>query len=183
MSAELSLTPFEQLQAIERKCQSRAAGLPAQEETKEQWTGVLFRLRGNDLLAPMSDVAEIVSLPDVARVPGVKPWVMGVANMRGNLLPVMDLTGLLYGEASAADAKTRRLLVIKNEAVFAGLLVDAILGMKHFWVDEQDETPPSLGNEIDPYIDGSYSRLGERYAIFSLSRLATSEAFMNVVAL
>lgn len=183
MSAEISLTPFEQLRAIERKCQSQAAGLPAQEETKEQWTGVLFRLRGNDLLAPMSDVSEIVSLPEVARVPGVKPWVMGVANMRGSLLPVMDLTGFLYGEPSNADAKTRRLIVLKNEGVFAGLLVDAILGMKHFWVDEQDESPPILDAELDEYIDGSYSRLGERYAIFSLSRLADSEAFMNVAAL
>ena len=183
MSAELSLTPFEQLQAIEQKCRSRAAGLPAQEETKEQWTGVLFRLRGTDLLAPMNDVSEIVSLPEVARVPGVKPWVMGVANMRGNLLPVMDLTGFLYGEPSIADAKTRRLLVVNNEGVFAGLLVDAILGMKHFWVDEQDESPPILDAELEYYIDGSYSRLGERYAIFSLSRLAESEAFMNVAAL
>jgi twitching motility protein PilI len=180
ISAQASLSPFEQLQALERRCRANAAGLPAQEEVKEEWTGVLFRLKGQDLLAPMTEVAEIVSLPEVARVPGVKPWVLGIANMRGNLLPVLDLQAFLYGEPSKADAKIRRLLVVNRGGVFAGLLVDAVMGMKHFWTDEELESSPRLDGKIDPFIVTGYRRLGEQYPVFSMSRLIESEAFLHV---
>lgn len=174
------MSPFEQLAALEAKCRSNAPGLPSQEETREEWTGVMFRLGGYQLLAPMSQVNEIVSLPDVARVPGVKSWVMGLANMRGNLLPVMDLQGFLFDEPSTADPKTRRLLVIDRDGLYAGLLVDAVLGMKHFWKDEQAEELPQLDGRLQSFVDVSYSRLGEHYAVFSLERLAESQAFMDV---
>lgn len=182
ISAQPALTPFEQLQALEQRCRANARGLPQQEEVKQEWTGVLFALRGTELLAPMTEVTEIVSLPEVARVPGVQPWVMGVANMRGNLLPVMDLQAFLYGEPSKADAKIRRLLVISREGIFAGLLVDAVLGMKHFWTDEETETAPVLDEAIAPFIATGYRRLGEEYPVFSMSRLAQSEAFLHVGA-
>lgn len=180
MAALATESPFERLAALEAKCRANAAGLPAQEETREEWTGVLFRLRGRELLAPMGQVTEVVSLPELARVPGVKPWVLGLANMRGNLLPVMDLQGFVYGEASTADPKTRRLLVIDQKGVYAGLLVDAVLGMKHFWKDEQTEEVPGLDENLRPFVEGAFSRLGECYAVFSPARLAESPAFLDV---
>lgn len=175
-----SSTPFELLAAIEAKCRAMAGGLPAQEEAREEWTGVLFRLRGQPMLAPMSEVNEIVSLPDVTRVPGVRPWVLGLANMRGNLLPVMDLQGFIFGEPTTADPKTRRLLVINHGGVYAGLLVDAVLGMKHLWVDEQAEELPPMPDALKPYVQTSFSRLGEHYAVFSPARLVESRGFLDV---
>jgi len=175
-------TPFELLAALEAKCRTKASGLPAQEEVREEWTGVLFRLREQFLLAPMAEVSEIVSLPDVTRVPGVRPWVLGLANMRGNLLPVMDLQGFLYGEASTADPKSRRLLVVNQGGVYAGLLVDAVLGMKHLWVDEQAEELPPLPDSLRPYILTSFSRLGEHQAVFSPARLVESRGFLEVAS-
>nr|MBA2408319.1 chemotaxis protein CheW [Gammaproteobacteria bacterium] len=49
----------------------------------------MFRIRRNPLVTPLLAVAEIITPPTVASVPGVKPWVMGIANMRGTLLPIM----------------------------------------------------------------------------------------------
>ncbi|MBA2409221.1 MAG: chemotaxis protein CheW, partial [Gammaproteobacteria bacterium] len=43
------------------------------------------------LVTPLLAVAEIITPPTVASVPGVKPWVMGIANMRGTLLPIMQI--------------------------------------------------------------------------------------------
>lgn len=180
MAGEATQSPFDLLSAIDVKSRSHAVGLPSQEEAKEEWTGVLFRLRDTELLAPMSEVAEIVSVPDIAGVPGVKPWVLGIANMRGSLLPVIDLQGFLFGKNSEADAKFRRLLVVNHQGVFAGLLVDAIIGMKHFWQDDRAEELPSLDEAFAPYVDVSYSSLGEHYGVFSFWRLARSDAFMDV---
>ena len=180
MTSEAGSSPFALLAAIQSKAAAYAAGLPAQEEAKEEWTGVLFRLRDTELLAPMSEVTEIVSLPEVANVPGVRPWVLGLANMRGNLLPVMDLQGYLFGQNSEASPKTRRLLVVNHAGVYAGLLVDAVIGMKHFWKDDQAVELPALDDAYKPYVEASFSRLGEHYAVFSPWRLASSELFLDV---
>ncbi len=67
-------------------------------------------------------------------MPGVKPWVKGVANLRGRLLPVMDLGGFLGLELSKAR-KQRRVLVVEYNDLFVGLLVDEVVGMQHFAQD------------------------------------------------
>ena len=180
MAAEINQTPFDLLRAMDQRCRSRAAGLPRMEDAREEWTGVLFRLHGVDLLAPMDEVAEIVSVTSVASVPGVKPWVLGLANMRGNLLPVMDLQAFLYGEKPVSDPSTRRLLVVNHEGVLAGLVIDNVLGMRHFWRDEIAEELPQMDERVAPFVQYSFSRLGEHYGVFSPFRLAESEGFMDV---
>ena len=47
------------------------------------------------LLTRMGEVSEILDPPDYTRVPGVKDWVVGIANVRGSLLPLMDLKGFV----------------------------------------------------------------------------------------
>lgn len=180
MASEVVQSPFDLLSAIDQKSRSNAAGLPSLEEAKEEWTGVLFRLRDTELLAPMTEIAEIVSVPDVAGVPGVKPWILGISNMRGNLLPVIDLQGFLFGKNSDADPKLRRLLVVNHQGVFAGLLVDAVIGMKHFWQDDRAVELPALDEVFNPYVSTSYSSLGEHYGVFGFWRLSESAAFMDV---
>ena len=180
MSAVAKQTSFELLAALDQRCRSRAVGLPRMEDAREEWTGVLFRLKGQELLAPMDEVAEIVSVSGVAAVPGVKPWVLGIANMRGNLLPVMDLEGFLFGENSGASPSSRRLLVVNHDGVLAGLMVDRVLGMRHFFRDEIAEELPALNEAIKPFVDFSFSRLGEHYGVFSPYRLAESDEFMEV---
>lgn len=182
MAAEASHSPFELLGALDQRCRTRAVGLPRTEDSREEWAGVLFRLHGMELLAPMDEVAEIVSVASVAPVPGVKPWVLGIANMRGNLLPVMDLQAFLFDEQPVTDPASRRLLVVSHEGVVAGLVVDAVLGMRHFWRDEIAEVLPALDERIKPFVTYSFDRLGEHYPVFSPFRLAESEEFLAVAA-
>jgi twitching motility protein PilI len=182
MAAEVSHSPFELLGALDQRYRTRAVGLPRIEDSREEWTGVLFRLHGMEMLAPMDEVAEIVSVTSVAPVPGVKSWVLGIANMRGNLLPVMDLQAFLYDEKPITDPASRRLLVVSHEGVVAGLVIDAVMGMRHFWRDEIAEELPALDERIKPFVTYSFNRQGEHYPVFSPFRLAESEGFMNVTA-
>jgi len=174
-------SPYEMLVQMDRKCRSRAAGLPIMEEAREEWTGVQFVLHGRELLASMGDVTEIVSLPAVTKIPGVKPWVLGMANMRGMLLPVIDLERLLYGESTQVLDAQRRLLVVEFGDVFAGLVVENVIGMRHYWVDEKAaELPPWLDNEMSPFIDYSFERSGLHFPVFNMATLVANEAFMDV---
>ena len=180
MSAAAIQSPFRYLQSLASKGRALAGQLPVQVEQKEAWKGVLFELRGYRLLAPMDEVAEIVTPPRCTRIPGVKPWAYGMANMRGNLLPVMDLQGFLYGENLSRDTRGKRLLVVNCDGVYAGLVVESVQGMKHFWVDDRDMELPIRDQALAPYLSGSFRSGDEHFAVFSPWRLARDETFLNV---
>jgi twitching motility protein PilI len=90
--AGASLTAFELLLDIDRRCRLLVADQPPQDNRLQQWSGIGFRIAGQWFVAPMGEVAEVLREPRSSRVPGVQPWVCGVANLRGRLLPVMDLS-------------------------------------------------------------------------------------------
>ncbi len=105
-------TPFQLLVDIDQRCRRLAAGLPAQQEAVQSWSGIGFRMGGRFFVAPMGEVGEVLHEPRYTQLPGVKTWVKGVANVRGRLLPIMDLCGFLGTELSPLR-KQRRVLVVE----------------------------------------------------------------------
>jgi twitching motility protein PilI len=152
------------------------------EEARQEWIGIAFRVKGNPLVAPLQTVAEIVTPSAITTVPGVKPWVLGIANIRGTLLPIMDLEGFLFGKNGSADFRTRRALVVEYGGHASGLLVDAVAGLKRFWVDERSEQLPALSPELRPYVSYAYESGDERYGLFDPSTLVESNLFLDVAA-
>ncbi len=147
-------TPFQLLVDIDQRCRRLAAGLPAQQEAVQSWSGIGFRMGGRFFVAPMGEVGEVLHEPRYTQLPGVKTWVKGVANVRGRLLPIMDLCGFLGTELSPLR-KQRRVLVVEHLDVFAGLIVDEVFGMQHFPVDTFSEQLPPLEAALQPFIHGS----------------------------
>lgn len=171
-------TPFQQLLEIDHLCRSYSAGLPAQQEVAQSWSGIGFRMGGRLLVAPMGEVTEVLHEPRYTRLPGVKPWVKGVANVRGRLLPIVDLCGFFGSELSPLR-KQRRVLVVEHDDVFAGLIVDEVFGMQHFSVEAFAEQLPPLEAAIQPFIHGVFQR--ERpWLVFSPHALARAQAFLDV---
>ncbi|MNZ85460.1 Chemotaxis protein CheW [compost metagenome] len=127
----------------------------------------------------MGEVSEVLHEPRFTQLPGVKSWVKGVANLRGRLLPLMDLCGF-FGEELSAQRKQRRVLVVEYNEVFVGLLVDEVLGMQHF--DQARFEPVSPGTQEGPagmFIKGRFER-EQRWQVFSPFALAQSPRFMDV---
>ncbi len=177
-------SPYQYLVSLDQKCRSNASGLPVVEESRDEWVGVQFVLNGNELLASMDEISEIVSLPPVTRIPGVKPWVVGMANMRGMLLPVIDLERFMYGSSSGVVDGNRRLLVIRQGEVFAGLMIEQIIGMRHYWADEKAaELPGWIDAPLAPLVEVAFQRAGHSVPVFSMKSLIGSEAFMDVAQL
>ncbi len=173
-------TPFVLLERLDRDCLATAKGLPEEVRAPVRWKGVLFGLNGLSLLAPMAEIAEIVTPLRVTHVPGAKSWVLGLANMRGNLLPVMDLTGFLFGKNSRQDPRRQRILVMREGDLFAGMVVDSVTGLKQYTADcWQAETQVGVP-VLHRYLDGAYLEGGLRYPVFRLARLAQDEAFVEV---
>ncbi|MDY0249827.1 MAG: chemotaxis protein CheW [Pseudomonas sp.] len=174
-------TPYELLLGIDALCRGQADGLPAQQEVAQTWSGIGFLIGGQHFVAPMGEVAEVLHEPRYTLLPSVKSWVRGVANVRGRLLPVMDLCGFLGVELSSAK-KLRRLLIVEHRDVFAGLTVDAVFGMQHFAVDSFSEALPEVNSAIIPFVHGVFVRDQQSWLVFSPHALAQDNKFLDVVA-
>ena len=172
-----SLTAFELLLQIDRRCRVLAADLPSQPTRQDSWSGIGFRLGEHWYVAPMGEVSEVLHEPRFTQLPGVKSWVKGVANLRGRLLPMMDLAGFLGHELSAAR-KQRRVLVVEHNDVFAGLMVDEVFGLQHFAGDSL-EPVEAVSGPIAPFIKGRFQR-EQTWQVFSPFALAQSQSFMHV---
>ncbi len=174
------LTPFQQLLRLEQGFREQAAALPARQETKEYWSGIGFSMGGQYYVAPMGEVTEVLPEPRYTVLPGVKGWVRGVANVRGRLLPVMDLCAFL-GLTLGGNRKSRRILVMEHGSVFAGLTVDAVLGMQHFAMDSFNPQGEGAPDSVRTFVHGSFQR-EHNWLLFSPHVLATDAAFLDVVA-
>jgi len=163
------------------RCKENSTGLPKTEELKVYWSGIGFSLEGKNYVAPLDETAEILQIPSYTNVPGVKKWLRGVANVRGKLLPVLDLLGFLNSDKQA-NIKTRRLLVIEKSTLYSGIIVDQVYGMQHFDTDDFSESISEENAEIAPYIIGSYSRDGEIWHVFSPYKLSEDPDFINVAS-
>jgi twitching motility protein PilI len=179
MADVTSLGPFQRLRRLERLGFQHDATLPEQEEAVALWTGVGFRLAGRHYIAPMRDVTEILTPPELSRVPHARGWVRGIANVRGTLLPVMDL-GAYLGKSRINPSRLARVLVIGMQGSQAGLLVDEVLGLRHFEAESRraGHTEPDVA--IAEYIDGAFVADGLTWPVFSMNRLARHPQFMAV---
>jgi len=173
------MTPFALLHDIANRCRSHAADLPSKVEAVEYWRGVGFVLAGQRYVAPMSDVSEILTAPKLTQVPGVKHWVQGVANVRGRLVPVMDLAAFLGGRM--ASQRTKRTLIIEKGDVLNGLVVDAVLGMQHFSTDSKNaSTSTEIPEAAKAFISDVYTRDGEDWPVFSFDALVEDQHYMDI---
>jgi twitching motility protein PilI len=170
--------PFELLQDIERQCQQTAASLPTAVDVEERWVGVGFRVGNDKLIASMSEVEEILDLPEVTKVPGVKSWVVGVANVRGSLLPIMDLKGYILGE-DMQNRKKGRVIVIDYKGFNTGLVVDEVYGMRHFVNRDQVDEEPNVHENVSQYVNNVFKQEGESWPIFSFENIVKDDQFSH----
>ncbi|OQW93657.1 MAG: hypothetical protein BWK79_09990 [Beggiatoa sp. IS2] len=180
MANPLIQSPFQWLTELERRAKQKAKGLPRQEKIQQIWQGVAFRLGEVVLVSPLTEVREVLACPKVlARVPGAKTWVKGLANIRGMLLPVIDLQGCLEGTPIVLEARSRMLLV-NHSSVSAGLLVDEVLGIKYFPENLRDSDTPCKEVWLASFARGSFVYEERTWIIFNMLTLVDSEKFLKV---
>jgi twitching motility protein PilI len=171
-------TPLQWLAQLERLCLLSAHGLPQQEQTEEEWIGIGFRLGDLYLVAPLGEVAEILTPPRLSKVPRTKPWVCGVANVRGNLMPIMDLQGYLHDRPAVVNRRSR-ILVVNHNGVYSGLVVDAVLGLRHFREEQRCEELPGDDSSMQQYMTHGFRAGGEHWGVFSMYQLAETPQFLQ----
>lgn len=168
---------IELLRSIEQRSQ-QSDRLSQQEEGKERWTAIDFSIAQLSYLIPLTETREIFPVPtQLTPVPRSKSWVYGMANLRGELLPIFDLKYFLFGQPSKVSSRSR-VLVINHPDLYSGVLVDSVTGLKHF---PQAPTESSKQNDsgIATYLNGHITQQNASWDVFSLHKLVTDKRFLN----
>jgi twitching motility protein PilI len=176
----VAATPFALLQDIDQRCRDNARGLPTGKKVVDDWTGIGFKLVGTRLIAPMSEVAEILPPPDCIRVPRVLNWVVGLANVRGNLMPVLDMN--IFLQSKPIDRKNEsRVLIVDRDGVVAALLVEEVFGLRRFKPEMRHQADSSSMGLLEPYLEGAFDDNQDQWRVFSMDKLIHHEQFLKVV--
>lgn len=171
--------PFETLTSLATRSRSAARGLPAQVAIKPHWSGVGFHLLGQRMIAPMGEVAEMLAVPPATRLPGVRPWMLGISNVRGRLMPLVDLEMFFHGHVHGFR-RQRRVLVLEAGELYTGLVVNEVHGMQHFPVDAYSSDTPECPEVLRPFVAGGFHLdNGSVWTVFHPGRLAADTAFID----
>ena len=174
--------PFELLREIDRRARAAAQGQPESTAAGAEWVGVAFRLGGEAFLLAREETREVLAYPaSVTRVPGAKPWIRGLSNVRGQLLPVIDLRAFL-GAGATTITRSSRVLLANHREIPAGLVVDEVMGFRRFYESEfSADLPPTL-LRCERYLAGAFRRGAEVWPVFSVRALLESPQFMQAAA-
>ncbi|MFQ5982310.1 MAG: chemotaxis protein CheW [Woeseiaceae bacterium] len=179
--AALVEQPFELLQELERRSRAALAG-KGTAELPAEWVGIGFRMGQEQFVAGRDEVREVLMLPDsMTRVPGAKRWVLGIANLRGHLLPLIDLK-MLLGSGRTTLRRNTRVISVNHRETPAGLVVDEVLGFRRFMDNEFREKWHETAVRCDRFLKGAYERGQDTWPIFSLYELIESSTFLQAAA-
>ncbi|TCV94204.1 twitching motility protein PilI [Luteibacter rhizovicinus] len=176
MSAVAALSPFELLALYERRCLAHSAGASERIEALGLWRGIGFRVGRRSFVSGIEEINELLAVPTLTHVPGTQAWLMGVANVRGNLIPAIDLGRFLFDERTPSSERTR-LLLVRQHGGTVGLLVDEVFGQRTI----DDEQRGSSEEETDPrlarFVEGNVRLAEQAFGLFSMSRLVRAPDF------
>lgn len=174
-------SPLDVLADYERRSLAHVAGMPEQLEAPGLWRGIAYRLGDAFLVSSIGEVAEILRVPALTPVPGTKAWLLGIANVRGNLICVVHLKGFLEGEPFKPNERTR-VLVVRQQGGNVGLVVDEVLGQRSFVDENRREQKHYLDSPVSRYLSLEYQQGQVSWGVLGLANLVKSPEFMQASA-
>ena len=137
-----------------------------------QW--VTFRLADEIYGINVMQVQEVLRVSEIAPVPGAPHYVLGIINLRGNVVTVID-TRIRLGLETTEVTDSTRIVIIEGAKHVVGILVDCVAEVVDLATSEV-ESAPNVGNdESAKYIQGVASRDGELLILVDLNKLLTDE--------
>ena len=164
-------TAFSVLHDMADRARASAIELPPAQSAQTHSTGLGFNLLGQRFVASMDEVSELMRVPQVTRVPGVKNFVVGVGNVRGRLMTVIDLA-LFFGQPSRLPKAQRRVLAVEDDENLLGFMIDDSFGMQHFPSDAYEESVDELPEMFSRIVTGAYRIAGIQWPLMDLGTLA-----------
>jgi purine-binding chemotaxis protein CheW len=140
---------------------------------------VTFKLKGESYGINVMKVQEVLRVTEIAPVPGAPSYVLGIINLRGNVVTVIDSRSR-FGLPSTELEESSRIVIIESEKQVVGILVDAVAEVVDLSVSEIDSAPNVGNEESSRYIQGVASREEGLLILVDLDKLLTDEEWAEV---
>lgn len=147
---------------------------PAVQTADEQRQLVVFALAGEMYGVDIHQVREIIRVPEITGVPRTPDFVEGVINLRGSVIPIIDLRKR-FGFASADDDADKRIVVIEMEDKTLGVIVDAVSEVLRLDDDLIEPPSPYIVTVDSQYITGIARLEDQLIILLQLDRVLSTE--------
>lgn len=145
-----------------------------------QW--VTFRLADELYGINVMQVQEVLRVSEIAPVPGAPHYVLGIINLRGNVVTVLD-TRIRLGLATTEVTDSSRIVIIETPRHMIGILVDCVAEVVDIATSEVESAPNVGSDESSNYIQGVASRDKELLILVDLNKLLTDEEWDELASL
>jgi len=137
---------------------------------------VTFLMGEQHYALDIAQVKEIIRVPVLSQVASSSPEMLGVFNLRGSLLPVVDLAQCL-GFAPMPIGEDSRVIVMRESECDIGLLVDSVTEVFSMPDDEVETTPASIANVASEFIGGIHKREDGLTVLLRTDKLLAASGF------
>src|SRR5574344_761592 len=137
-----------------------------------QW--VTFQLDRETYGINVMQVQEVLRYTEIAPVPGAPDYVLGIINLRGNVVTVID-TRSRFGLPPAEVSENSRIVIIEADKQVIGIMVDSVAEVVYLRASEMDVAPSVGTEESAKFIQGVSNRDGELLILVDLNKLLSDE--------
>jgi purine-binding chemotaxis protein CheW len=150
-----------------------------EDQIAEQY--VVFSMAGTDYAVHIDNLTEIGEPQKITPVPNVPDWVLGVANLRGEILSMVDLAAF-FGIENLKRERGARMLVAKTSAedMTLGLIVERVEGIRSLGADQMVKPGAPLNDQVTPYLAGVCEESGRLVGILDFDRVLQSELMRRI---
>lgn len=142
-----------------------------------QW--VTYRLGEETYGINVMQVQEVLRYTEIAPVPGAPAYVLGIINLRGNVVTVID-TRSRFGLPSTETTDNTRIVIIESDEQVVGILVDSVAEVVYLKTSEIDSAPNVGTEESAKFIQGVSNRDGELLILVDLNKLLTDDEWDEI---
>ena len=143
---------------------------------------VTFQLDKEMYGVNVMQVREVLRYSDIAPVPGAPAYVLGIINLRGNVVSVID-TRMRFGLPPAEVTDNTRIMIIESERQTVGILVDSVADAVDLNTKDIDDTPNMGTEESAKFICGVCNRNDELLILIDLYKLLSEEEWQDIANL
>lgn len=142
-----------------------------------QW--VTYRLDEETYGINVMQVQEVLRYTEIAPVPGAPDYVLGIINLRGNVVTVID-TRARFGLPPTETTDNTRIVIIESDEQVVGILVDSVAEVVYLKTSEIDSAPNVGTEESAKFIQGVSNRDGELLILVDLNKLLTDDEWDEI---
>ncbi|WP_223441115.1 MULTISPECIES: chemotaxis protein CheW [Pseudomonas] len=155
----------------------KATAAKGSEDPILQW--VTFKLDNETYGINVMRVQEVLRYTEIAQVPGAPSYVLGIINLRGNVVTVID-TRQRFGLMNAEISDNTRIVIIEADKQVVGIMVDSVAEVVYLRQSEI-ETAPNVGNEESAkFIQGVCNKNNELLILVELDKMMSEEEWSEL---